>query len=421
MNIAFIAYGTRGDVQPAIALGRALQANGHRVRVLASPNFKNWIEGHGLEAAASRVDVQTVMESEGGQEWIEHGNNPIVQMRVMKKLLDRNGMTMAMDAWGACHDAQAVFSSFTSDAYAVSIAERLNAKHVSTWLQPAFAATRSGAATYNAPLPKRDSALNLLFGRLIVEPAGWRMYGAIANRFRREALGLPPQTERQNIDAAHRALIVHGYSQHVVPHPADWPDSLRAAGYWFLDEDGGWTPPPALIRFLDSGEPPVCIGFGSMTGRDPEKITRLIVEAVKRSGQRAVLLSGWAGLGETELPAGIFRIDSAPHRWLFPRAAAAVHHGGAGTTAASLRAGVPTVIVPHIADQPFWGQRVEALGVGPKAIPRDRLTAPALGEAIRIAAADEGMKRRAAALGEKIRAEDGIGAAVAKIERYLRR
>ncbi len=420
MNITMLAFGTRGDVQPAIALGKALKAKGHHVRLAASANFKNWIEGHGLEATASSVDIQAVMDSEGGREWAERGNDPIQQMRIMKRLLDRHGLDMISSAWDACQGAQVIMSSFTSDAYAVSLAEKLGACHISYWLQPSFVPTRNGAATFNTPWPDRDSTLNYWFGKMLIEPWAWRMYGDITNRFRRDVLGLPPQTSAQNIAALRRILVVHGYSQHVVPHPADWPANLHTTGYWFLDEHEQWQPPDELLRFLDAGDPPVCIGFGSMTGRDPQALTHLVMEAVRLSGRRAVLLSGWTGMGDTDLPSTIFRLEAAPHAWLFPRMAAIAHHGGAGTTAASLHAGVPTIIVPHIADQPFWGKRVELLGVGPKAIPRPQLTAERLAQAIRVATSDPAIQQRAAELGQRIRAEDGVGATIELIEQVLR-
>jgi sterol 3beta-glucosyltransferase len=163
------------------------------------------------------------------------------------------------------------------------------------------------AETFNTPWPDRDSLLNYWFGKVLIEPWAWRMYGDITNRFRRDVLGLPPQTSAQYLAALRRILVVHGYSQHIVPHPADWPANLHTTGYWFLDEHEQWQPPDELVRFLDAGDP----------------------------------------------PSTILQLEAAPHVWLFPRMAAVAHHGGAGTTAASLRAGVPTIIVPHIADQPF--------------------------------------------------------------------
>ncbi len=414
-----IAYGTRGDVQPAIALGKALQAKGHQVRLLASANFKSWVEQHGLEAATSHVDIQAVMESEGGKEWTEHGNNPRIQLQVMRKLVNKVGWEMMLDAWHACHDAQAIISSFTSDAYAVSMAEKLQAKQISMPLQPSLIPTRYGFATMNAPLPNRVSRINYLFTKLLVVPMMWYAFGGSANRFRQQMLGLPARNLHQQTAALRKMLVVHGYSQHVVPHPSDWPPNLHTTGYWFLEE-AAWQPPPALLNFLAAGDAPVSIGFGSMTNRDPAALTQLVLEAVQQSGQRAILLAGWAGIGEADIPANLFSLAGAPHDWLFPRMAAVVHHGGAGTTAAGLRAGVPTVIVPHLGDQPFWGQRIATLGVGPQPIPSDKLTASGLAQTIRSATNDPLMRQRATNLGAKIRAEDGVGLAVDLIEQYLR-
>lgn len=420
MRITLIAFGTRGDVQPTIALGQALAATGHHVRLLASAHFKTWIESHSLEASASTVDIQALMESEGGRDWVEHGNDPLRQLSIIRRLLSKHGLPMAQEAWAACRDADAIISQFTSMTYAVSIAEKLHCPHICMMLQPALVATREGAAMLNAPLPHRHSFINYLFGQLVIQPAGWMMYGDITNQFRQTVLGLPPQTRAQNTAALLATPFIHGYSPRVVPHPQDWPACYHTTGYWFLDEANHWTPPAELLRFLEAGAPPIGIGFGSMTGHDNAAITRLLIEAVRLSGQRAILLSGWAGLGEAELPDTIFRLEAAPHTWLFPRLAAVVHHGGAGTTAASLRAGVPTIIVPHMADQPFWGKRIEALGVGPRAIPRPQLIAAKLAAAIRVATSDAQMKQRAAELGATLRAEDGTQIAVKLIEQYLK-
>jgi UDP:flavonoid glycosyltransferase YjiC (YdhE family) len=415
-----IAFGTRGDVQPVVALGKALKAEGHSIRVIAGANFQDWIKKHGLEAVASKIDIQTVMESELGREWIEKGNNPVLQMKIIKQLSDQTGWQMMTDAWESCRDAEVIFSSFTSDIYALSIAEKLRAKLISIPFQPALFATRSGATTMSAPFPDRKSVFNYFFGKLFLEPAGWRLSGKMTNDFRQQVLGLPQQTRAQYMKAKGDLFTVQAYSRHVVPHPEDWPANVHTTGYWFLDEQTHWEPPRDLLEFLDAGERPVCIGFGSMIGRDPEKVTRVVVDAVRESGRRAILLSGWAGIGNTELDNNIYRLDAAPHEWLYPRVAAAVHHGGAGTTAASLRAGTPTIIVPHLGDQPFWGKRVHSLGAGPKPIPRNKLAASALADAILAATSIPDIKKQAEKLGTGIRAEDGIGTAVKLIENYLR-
>jgi hypothetical protein len=183
-------------------------------------------------------------------------------------------------------------------------------------------------------------------------------------------------------------------------------------GYWFLVDAGGWQPPEELLRFLEAGEKPVSIGFGSMTGREPQKIDRAHYRGGRQSGQRAVLLAGWASIGDARLPDSIFRLSAAPRSWLFPRIAGVVHHGGAGTMVAVLRAGVSTVVVPHFADQPFWGKRIQALGLGPKPILRPKFPASRLANAIQAAVTDPALRRRASDLAGKIRTEDGIGTAL---------
>lgn len=419
MNISILAIGTRGDVQPALALGKVLKASGHSVRLLASTHFKSWIEQHGLEAVETRVDIQAAMESEGGQEWMESGHKPLVQARVIKKLANRIGPDVVRDSWHACQGAQVVISSFTSDIYAASIAEKLNARHISMPLQPSLVATRSGAATMSAPVPNGNSLFNVLFSKLFIEPASWNWYGEITNRMRQEILGLPPETRQQNKAALARMLVLHAYSPQVVPQPADWPSNFHTTGYWFLDESDHWEPPTALTDFLKAGQPPICIGFGSMTGRDPQGMTRLVMEAVEQSGQRAIILSGWAGLGDVPLPAHVFNLNAAPHGWLFPRMAAVVHHGGAGTSAAAFRAGIPQIMVPHIADQFFWGRRAADLGVAPPAIPRHKLSAASLAEAIRTAVTTASMKQEAQNLAAKIQAEDGLRTAMGLIQPFI--
>ena len=183
--------------------------------------------------------------------------------------------------------------------------------------------------------------------------------GQYINRWRREILNLPaiPLGKNPYSQLHGQPMPVLGsYSSIVVPKPQDWGGHIHVTGYWFLDPGADWQPPAELVDFLESGSPPVYIGFGSMSSRNPRQTTQLVCESLERSGQRGVLATGWGGLDGAELPANMFMLDSVPHAWLFPRVSAVVHHGGSGTTGAGLRAGVPSVIVPHMGDQPFWAQ-----------------------------------------------------------------
>ncbi len=156
-----------------------------------------------------------------------------------------------------------------------------------------------------------------------------------------------------------------------------------------------------------------------MAGNNPEHLTSMILEALSMSGQRGLLLTGWGGLRTADLPDHVIVLDSAPHSWLFPRMAAVVHHGGAGTTAEGLRAGIPSVITPFVFDQYFWGARIKALGLGPAPIPQKKLSAESLAKAIHLAVNDPGIRQRARSTGESIRAEDGAANAVKIVETYF--
>ena len=419
MLIAIIALGTRGDVQPAIALGKGLQAAGNRVRIVAGKNFETLITADGLEYGLVRTDIQALLNGTDGHEWLDSGRNPLSYLKTTRRLLDGYGWEMVTDAWTACQDADAILSSFTSDVFARAIAEKLRVPHIRAPLQP-LKPSRSGACTSAVPFPYRDSIANRLMGQF-AEYMIWLFFGEMTNQLRRDILNLPSQTRTSYYADLYRVPIVHGFSPNVVPRAPEWDAIIHTAGYWFLDDSCDWQPSADLATFLADGAPPVYFGFGSMTNRDPEQLTGIILDALRRSGERGLLLTGWGGISQRDLPDNVFLIDAAPHEWLFPRMAAVVHHGGAGTTGAGLRAGVPSLLIPHFGDQMFWGFRVKGLGVGPAPIMRKKLTADRLASALRQMVTDSVMREQAAALGEAIRAEDGVGQAVAYLKPYLTR
>jgi sterol 3beta-glucosyltransferase len=199
-------------------------------------------------------------------------------------------------------------------------------------------------------------------------------------------------------------------SEHVLPRPREWGANVHQTGFWYLDQAAGFIPPPALQAFLDAGDPPVYIGFGSMSDRDPAGMGALVRDAVRRACVRAVILSGWGGIDAAD-DERVFMLDAAPHDWLFPRMAAVVHHGGIGTMAEAARAGVPQVIVAYSADQPFWGEQTRRIGVSPAWFRRYGVTAERLAAAIRAALDNAALGDRAAALAGRLRAEDGVGRA----------
>jgi sterol 3beta-glucosyltransferase len=249
----------------------------------------------------------------------------------------------------------------------------------------------------------------------VFEQVFWQMTGRSLSAFWRDkgrkdvVPGMPPYRNQRDEGLP----ILYGYSQHVLPRPHDWKSNILITGYWFLDAPADWQPPADLVDFLQSGDPPVYIGFGSMGNKSrAQESTEIAIEALSITGKRGVLASGWNSLSHSiNLPENVYIIKDVPHDWLFPQMAAVVHHGGAGTTAAGLRAGVPSVIIPHGMDQPMWGQRVAELGVGSPPIPRKQLTAEKLAGAINRSLQDD-VRDRARTLGEKISGEDGVSRAV---------
>ena len=253
--------------------------------------------------------------------------------------------------------------------------------------------------------------------------AMWRIFGCSANRLRRE-LSLPPLPffgPREEY-ARHCQPIFYLFSPTVVPKPSDWRKDIHVVGFSYLDAVGDWQPPAELVRFLEAGPPPLFIGFGSMPNFKPAETTAMLIQAVERSGQRAILQSGDARLGEGVVSTErIFLAGEIPHSWLFARVAAIMHHGGAGTTGAAFRAGVPQIIVPHMLDQPFWAERAYELGVSPKPFRAGQLSVDRIAQAILAVSTDHSMQRRAAEIAIQIRGEDGVGRFVQLFEQYVAR
>jgi UDP:flavonoid glycosyltransferase YjiC (YdhE family) len=418
MDIAMAALGTRGDVQPMVALGKGLQAAGHQVTVVAGANFAGWIESQALGFVPA-LDMEVLMNSPEGRAWSDASDNPLQQLRMMRALMASTGDAMFTSIFAAAAPAELLISSFTAAPFVQAVGEATGKMQVDALLQP-YQPTRSGAASLTPIVPRGDSILNRWMGNL-AEALIWWVAADTANRLRTTCLQLPPHSRASYAAAARQVPTVFGFSRHVVPPAPDWHADTVVSGYWFLDEAHAWEPSAELAGFLAAGPPPVYIGFGSMSSRNPQATLALILEAVAGAGCRAVVATGWSGARARQLPSSVFVLDHAPHDWLFPQVAAVVHHGGAGTTAAGLRAGKPTLIVPHMSDQPYWGRRVQELGVGCKPLPRHKVTAGALAKGLGEMLADGAMQARAAALGALIRDEDGVALAVAAIERLWAR
>ncbi len=424
-RITIFAAGSRGDIQPCLVLGQGLQQAGFSVLVAAPENFADFVQEFGLEIHPLGGDVQAIMGSDTGRDFMESGgSNPIRSIRAMRKMLGPVALQMAHDGLEACREAEALISLAVFAPFTQTIAEELNLPLILVEPTPTLPTTAFPAPGWPVQA-NLGGLLNLLSGHAMLQIL-WQWYRPFVNQFRQE-LGRPGFGLGSFHHILETTLLLGAYSPRVIPRPKDWPATAHVTGYWLPedrtswepDELPSWQPSPELQAFLEAGEPPVYIGFGSMSGQNPGQAAALAVEALEKCGQRGILMTGWGGLETSSVPESVFILDSAPHSWLFPRMKVVVHHGGAGTTAQGLRSGVPTVIVPFIVDQPFWGQRVRALGVGPKPIPRKKLSADNLAQAIWRAIKDPLIKNRAAFLGEAIRAEDGVGLAVKNIRQHL--
>lgn len=244
----------------------------------------------------------------------------------------------------------------------------------------------------------------------LVEIMTWQGLGDVINRFREKALELPELSPLWAPGLLTRLRISYTYcwSPALIPKPNDWGNNIDVSGFYFLDLASSYTPEPELDAFLNAGPPPVYIGFGSIVVDDPNAMTRMIFDAIHLAGVRALVSKGWGGLGADDvgLPEGVFMLGNVPHDWLFQRVSAVVHHGGAGTTAAGIKAGKPTFVVPFFGDQPFWGSMIARANAGPEPVPYKELTAEKLAEALKKCVEPETLEQ-AKILGQKIREEKG--------------
>ena len=420
MRVTITTSGSRGAVQPYVALGSGLKAAGHEVSIAAQGHFEGFVRARGLGFSPISGDPFQLVAG-----LLEEGNNPLAFARRFRRILEPLMEQNLEEYLGACRDAEAViYTPVGFLGYYVALA--LGVPQVGAALHPLFSRTgyfpSSVVVLGNVHPRKARARLYNYLTHIFSEQLFWQYFRAPVNKAVSNILGLSspfggPFSELR----IRRVPMLYGWSPSVLPPPPAWDRWLHVTGYWFLEHLGEWKPPRGLVDFLDSGLPPVNVGFGSMNKTDSEELTDIVLRALERTGRRGVLVTGWGGISNSALPDTVFAVDEVPHDWLFDYVEAAVHHGGAGTTAASLRAGIPTVVVPFFADQPFWGRRVAEMGVGPEPIPRRSLTVERLTSAIQQATADRDMKSKAAALGQRIKEENGIERAIEAFDLHLRK
>lgn len=410
MRVSIHTLGTRGDLQPYLALARGLTRRGHQVLLVAPAQFADMVEAEGIGFAALPAEFLEVLNSPEAKEVMgKSGPGFGAGFKLLKHY--RGLMRQVLDIeWESARGFSPNAILYHAKALgAPHVASRLGVPSFLTSPLPGFTPTSAFPTPLLpfanlGPLNRPSHALMIHAGNLI--------FAKGIRQWRSQALGLPGRGK-----ARPDRGTLYGYSPHVLPRPDDWGQDVAVTGYWFLDNPD-WVPDAALRDFLASGDKPFYAGFGSMPGDAPEQLTRAVVDGLRQAGKRGVIAMAGGAMQALEGMDDMHFIAGAPHDRLFPLMQGTLHHGGAGTTGAALRAGIPTAICPFVGDQPFWARQVVRLGVGPAPLDLRTMEAGHMAEAIR-AMDDAGMRQRAARLGEAIRAEDGIAAAIAFLERRM--
>lgn len=429
MRILILTVGSRGDVQPYVALGKGLLAAGHDVTLCTSESFQPFVEEHGLAYAYMNDGFVQFMSTDLSREAMEQMSSVRGLIRYAPKLWQQSQTLqhdLIRDAWSAAQSVRPDLILYHSKMYiAPHIAERLQVPVALPFVIPMSAPTAAFPSPGLPAVTGLPDPIEAVYNRLTYHLVGGLTHLGTRRFVRswRESVGLSPSPTHTSLYRqfdGQPVPVLYGLSRHLVPRPPDWPEHVQITGTWKLNRETSaeetWASPD-LARFLDAGPAPVYVGFGSMSGRAPDELAETVIQALRMANVRGVLSSGWGGLEASDVPDFVTVVGNVPHDKLFPRMAAVVHHGGAGTTAAGLRAGCPTVICPFIADQPFWGRRVHEQGAGPKPIRQPELTVSNLARAIRQAAQDRGMQRAAKRIGRGMQEEDGVARAVHLIER----
>lgn len=455
MNIVIQIVGSRGDVQPFIALGQVLKNKyNHRVRIATHPTFKEFVVENGLEffsIGGDPAELMAFMVKNPGlmpgwdslksgdvgrrrrgiyeivtgcwRSCIEAGDGTGIQVTddTMDTRSFDSAVSLSTDPSTKPFVADVIIANPPSFAH-VHIAEKMGIP-----LHLMFTMPWSPTQSFPHPLANivssnADPNMANFLTYALVDMLTWQGLGDVINRFRERSLGLEPLSIMWAPGMISRLRITWTYcwSPALIPKPADWGNHIDISGFFFLNLATNYTPPQELADFLAAGTPPVYIGFGSIVVDDPNAMTKLIFEAVTKTGQRAIVSKGWGGLGADELgiPDGVFMLGNCPHDWLFQHVSCVVHHGGAGTTAAGISAGKPTVVVPFFGDQPFWGSMVAKAGAGPAPIPYKSLTSDKLADSIKEALRPESLER-AKELSMRIKAEDGTQAGAESFHKQI--
>ncbi|KAH7187004.1 hypothetical protein DER44DRAFT_801284 [Fusarium oxysporum] len=438
LNIAIHIIGSRGDVQPFIPIAQILMKppHSHRVRICTHPVFKDFVEAQGVEFFSIGGDPEALMAYMVKNPGLLPSRESFKGGDVGKRR--REMVEIINGAWRSCIEAgdgmgervtaanvQCAEDLFIADviiANPPSMAHIHCAEKLSLPLHMVFTMPWSPTKAFPHPLAAMsygdaDARVANYLSFMMTELLTWQGLGDLINKFRTQTLHLDPVSPMWGYQLLSRLRVPYSYlwSESLLPKPSDWPSHLNITGFSFLPLAHSYTPPPDLVEFLENGPIPIYVGFGSIVVDDPRALTQLIFQAIKIAGVRAIVSKGWGGVGVGgDVPDGVYLIGNCPHDWLFQRVSVVVHHGGAGTTAAGIAAGRPTVIIPFFGDQPFWSQMVARTGAGPTSVPFKELTAEILAESITFALQPE-VQEVAQEMAEHIAEENGAGQAAMDI------
>ncbi|WP_185981621.1 glycosyltransferase [Skermania sp. ID1734] len=416
-HLVLLAYGTQGDIDPYLVLGRELHARGHHVRVVTPDRYAGAVERAGLEQWSFGLDVESLLVQADWQTWKQGGRQQQADgtkeflRYVLADMPERLG---EIDA--ACAGAAAILSpSWGGMSHFGADSRGIPAAFLQ--LQP-----WEPSATYPNLMLSPDRSLPGPLNRAthrVAAQAHWHLIRKHINDWRHERYGLEPLPWRYSRSGS--APVLCGFSRHIVTPSPDWGSNVAVTGNWFDDDEPKWTPPQALTDYLAAGATPIFVGFGSWLPANAAGLYELVVDAARQAGVRAVVqVDPETAADPHTFGDDIYAIGFVPYRWMFERVAAVVHHGGAGTTALAVRAGVPNVVCPFFADQNFWASRVAAIHAGPKPIPVQKLTADRLAEAVRTAVSDKTISATVAGLGAAMREERGAAVAGDVLDEWLR-
>lgn len=432
-RIRLISVGSRGDLQPYLAILLELQRRGHQVTLIGSVNFQDAAETHGVSFIPLPGDFTTLLRSEAGLALMRGRPVRLINDALLRELLNTAHAAMEetdlllvspLCLWGY-HLAE----SAGCPLMVLSPVPIMSTGNFPFLGFPGSPTSRNGSRRRHR-LRRR---LNRSSYRM-VSLLKWRQDARVIQSFRRDRLGLKPlpwggaQNRRTSPTHLVDLPVLHLISSHVLPRPVDWKASAVLTGFCFLEPrsaDGAILPTPYipardLTAFLEAGPAPFYAGFGSMIPHDPEALAAVVVEATQLAGTRLILSPGWGRVvPRADLPPDVFLLEECPHSWLFPRVQAAIHHGGAGTTASTLSYGIPSTVVAFFADQPAWGRTLERLGVSPVTHRSNRLSVEALATSIRALAGESRFRQRAQELQQLLGHEDGVACTASAIEAQL--